>query len=335
MSLNVSSCANRFSGSNLRNIILQAGGPEETRMHSRMVRFPKTDAEGNNIRIEGQKTVVDQIAAAIEALVNEQESQTNDIAEVKPDKHRLLIGRGGETRRQLEQQFSVSINIPRQSETGPQRSQVRIAGKPENVEKAKAHILEITKDQEGESVNVPRRFHHAIADNGQFFRRLRGDHKVTVDHAGQRPPSKPSAPTPGRAATGDMPLITDDQESNANNHSWEAHDLHSSNEDGEIPWVLSGPSAEAVAAARAKLDRALEEATKQDTIGFLILPDPRAYRHVIGPAGAEINRIRKQTGTKIQVPRDQNKGEAIEITGSKDGVEGARDIILEIVQNNM
>lgn len=301
-----------------------------------MVRFPKTDAEGNSIRLEGQKSVVDSIYAAIEALVADQESQTNDVLEVKPDKHRLLIGRGGDIRRNLEQQFGVSINIPRQSETGPQRSQVRIAGQPSNVEQAKAHILEITKDQEGETVPVPRAFHHSIADNGQFFRRLRNDHKVTVDHAGQRPPPKPSAPAPSRstAAGAAMPLITDDPSESAGSHSWEAHDLHSSSEEGEIPWVLAGPSPEAIAAARAKLDRALEEAGRQDTMGFLILPDPRTYRHVIGPGGSEINRIRKETGTKINVPRDQSKGEAIEISGARAGVEEARDLILEIVASN-
>ncbi|KAK3691775.1 hypothetical protein LTR37_018433 [Vermiconidia calcicola] len=320
-------------GTNLRSIITEAGGPDDTRLHNRMIRFPKTEADGNSIRIEGQKSIVDKICASIQALVDEQESQTNDIAEVKPDKHRLLIGRGGETRRQLEQQFGVSINVPRQSESGPQRSQVRISGQPSNVEKAKAHILEMTKDMEGETVSVPRRFHHSIADNGQFFRRLRNDHKVTVDHAGQRPPPKPSTPTPSRANGDSMPLITDDPAANANSHSWEMHDLHSA-EEGDIPWVLAGPSQEAIASARAKLDRALEEAGKQDTMGFLILPDPRAYRHVIGPGGSEINRVRKQTGTKIQVPRDQSKGEAIEIAGAKAGVEDARDIILEIVQNN-
>ena len=297
-----------------------------------MIRFPKTDAEGNDIRIEGQKAVVDKICAAIQALVDEQESQTTDIVEVKPDKHRLLIGRGGETRRQLEQQFGVTLNVPRQSETGPQRSQVRIAGQPSNVEKAKVHILELTKDMEGETVSVPRRLHHSIADNGQFFRRLRADHKVTVDHAGQRPPPKPSAPAPSRANGGDaMPLITDDAASTAGSHSWETHALHSSTEEGEIPWVLSGPSTEAVSAAQAKLARALEEAKGQDTVGFLILPDPRAYRHVIGPGGSEINRIRKLTGTKIQVPRDQSRGEAIEIVGSQEGVEKAREVILEVV----
>ena len=299
-----------------------------------MIRFPKNEADGNSIRVEGQKAIVDQICASIQAIVDEQESQTTDIAEVKPDKHRLLIGRGGETRRQLEQQFGVSINVPRQNETGPQRSQVRIAGQPSNVEKAKAHILEITKDMEGETISVPRRFHHSIADNGQFFRRLRNDHKVTVDHAGQRPPPKPSTPAPSRANGASMPLITDDPAASANSHSWEAHDLHASSEEGEIPWILSGPSPEAIATARAKLDKALEEANKQDTIGFLSLPDPRAYRHVIGPGGSEINRIRKSTGTKIQVPRDQSKGEAIEIIGASPEVLEARDLILEIVQNN-
>jgi len=321
------------SGATLRNIVVKSGGPEDQRLHNRMVRLPKGEAEGNAIRIEGQKEIVDKIVAEIEAIVRDQDSRKDDIVEVKPDKHRLLIGRGGETRRNLEQQFNVSINIPRQSETGPQRSQVKIQGLPEDVEKAKAHILEITKEQDGETVSVPRKFHHGISDQGQFFRRLRNDHKVTVDHNGQRPPPKPAAPTPKRANGSAMPMITDDPADSAGSHSWESHDLHSSTEEGEIPWVLSGPSPEAVAAARAKLDRALEEASKQDTIGFLILPDPRAYRHVIGPGGSEINRIRKQTGTKIQVPRDQSKGEAIEITGTKTGVEEARDVILEIVQN--
>ncbi|KAF2485657.1 RNA-binding G protein effector of mating response pathway [Neohortaea acidophila] len=323
-------------GTTLRNIINQAGGPEDVRLHNRMVRFPRADAEGNTVRIEGQRTVVDQICTAIEALVAQHESQTNDVVEVKPEKHRLLIGRGGEIRRQLEQQFNVSINVPRQNESGPQRSQVRIAGQPGDVEKAKAHVLELTKEVEGETVQVPRRFHQSIADNGQFFRRLRNDHKVTVDHAGQKPPGKASAPTPSRAtgAGTAMPLITDDQTANLDQHSWETHDLHASTEEGDIPWVLAGPNPESISAARARLEKALEEARAHDTVGFLILPDPRTYRHVIGQGGSEINRIRKQTGTKIQVPRDQSKGEAIEIVGEKSGVEAARELILEVVGKN-
>ena len=300
-----------------------------------MVRFPKTDAEGNTIRIEAAKDIADKIVSAIESLVQEQESQTTTTLDVKADKHRLLIGRGGETRRQLEQQFSVTINVPRQTDTGPQRTQVKIAGQAEAVEKARAHIEEITKDQASETVQVPSHLHHSIADNGQFFRRLRNDHRVSVDHAGQKPPARSGAPKPTRASGGaDLPLITDDPSASANNHSWESHPLHSGSDDdtSSIPWVLAGPSDEAIAAARSKLERAIADAGKQDTIGYLILPDPRAYRNIVGPGGSEINRIRKQTNTKIQVPRDQSQGEAIEIVGMKEGVEEARDVILGIVR---
>lgn len=294
-----------------------------------MVRFPSADAEGNTIRIEGTKEVADKIVAAIEALVNQKENQVTEIVEVAPDKHRLLIGRGGETRRNLESQFNVSIDIPRQTVTGPQRSQVKVAGPPADVEKAMEHIANITKDQEGQTIQVPLKFHHTIADNGQFFRRLRNDHRVTVDHAGQRPPQRASAPTPRRG--GALPLITDDAAASNDNHSWELHSLHADAPEGDIPWVISGSSAEEVDKARARLEAALAEAGKQDTTGYLILPDPRAYRLVIGPGGTEINRIRKETGTKINVPRAQSAGEAIEITGTQEGVESARDIILGIV----
>ena len=132
-------------------MIMQAGGPDEPRLHNRMVRFPKTDAEGNTIRVEGQKAVVDNICAAIEALVRQQESQTTEIADISADKHPRLIGRGGETRRQLEQQFGVQINVPRQNEEGAARTQVKISGQPGDVEKAKAHIL-ASVDSKGISI---------------------------------------------------------------------------------------------------------------------------------------------------------------------------------------
>lgn len=293
-----------------------------------MIRFPKTEAEGNSIRVEGPRAVVESICSAIEKLVQEQESQTSDTIDVPQEKHRLLIGRGGEARRNLEQQFRVQINIPRQGESGP----VRIAGQPADVEKCKERIAEMTKEQSGETVQVPRSLHHSVANNGQFFRQLRNNHQVTVDHNGQKPPARTAAPAPSRSgAKGSMPLITDDPSSASESHHWETHPLHATGEDGDIAWVLSGPSAEAVAAAKAKLEKALQEAQKQDTVGFLILPDPRAYRHVIGQGGSVINKIRKDSGANIQVPKDQGSGEAISITGTSEGVGQAKEMILQVV----
>lgn len=297
-----------------------------------MVRFPRQESDENTVRVEGNKAIVDKIVASIEGFVNERENQTVEVVEIAPEKHRLLIGRGGETRKILESQFNVSIDIPRQSTQGHARSNVKIAGNPTDVEKAKNHVLTLVKNQEGETVQIPIRVHHRISDNGQFFRRLRTDHDVTVDHGGQQPPPRPApAQARSRMNGGALPLITDAPDSS--DHSWELLDHNDdSSEDGEIPWVLRG-QAEDVAKARAMLEKALEQAQQQSSTGYLILPDPRTYRFVVGPGGSQINSLRKQTGCKINVPRDQAKGEAIEIEGQREGVEKAKEMILELVKD--
>ena len=108
-----------------------------------MIRFPKTDADGNTIRVEGQKSIVDKICASIEAMVSDQESQTTDIAEVKPDKHRLLIGRGGETIKDLQERSGCHVNILGESKSVSGLRPVNLIGSPEAVRVAKDLILEI------------------------------------------------------------------------------------------------------------------------------------------------------------------------------------------------
>jgi polyribonucleotide nucleotidyltransferase len=313
-------------GSTLRDIVIKAGGPEDRRLQARYVQFPKQDADGSGIKIEGRRDVVDKIAASIEAFVGERESQVTETLDVPVEKHRTLIGRGGETKRQLESQFNVSLDIPRQ---GSGLTGVKLIGLPANVEKAKEHISSLAKDSHGEAIQIPRKYHHAISENGQFFRRLRNDHKVTVDHAGQHPPAKSKA-TNTRANTGALPLITDDAETAADAHSWTIVDIDSS-EEGDIPWVLKG-NQDNVEKAKKAISAALEQAQNNNSTGYLVLPDPSTYRLVIGTGGSKVNAIRKQSGCKINVPRDQARNEAIEIVGSREGCEKAKDLILVAVR---
>ncbi len=204
------------AGANLRELVVKAGGSDDRRELSRTIQFPKQETDGNTIRLEGRKTVVDAIVAQIEALVGQRKSQVTEVLDVPADKHRLLIGRGGESKRQMEAQFAVTVDVPRQG--GGQ--DVKITGQPADVEKAKAHILARLKEhqhqQHSETVQVPRALHHAVSAGGQFFRNARADYGVTVDHAGQAPPPRPQQPalsssSPGGAANGDkaaLPLIT-------------------------------------------------------------------------------------------------------------------------------
>jgi len=267
----------------------------------------------------------------MQAIIAERETQIVETIDVPTEKHRSLIGRQGETRKELERKFNVSIEIPRQ---GDGKTGVTISGQPKDVAKAKEHIQGLVKGEEGETVQVPKNLHHAISDNGQFFRKLKKDHQVTVDHAGHKLPPKPAAPSKTRPNGGALPLITDDQNTSADVHSWHTDSLLDSNLGGEIPWILRGPS-ENVSKAKDNLMAAIEQASKMTNIGYLVLPDPRTYRYVIGQGGNKVNSIRNQTGCKINVPRDQAKDEAIEICGSAEGVEKAKELILQAVKEGI
>ncbi|RDW78523.1 putative RNA binding effector protein Scp160 [Aspergillus mulundensis] len=320
-------------GANIRKLVAEAGGPTDSSA-SRLVRFPRAESDDTTIRLEGNGEIVDKIIAAIEQFVQEREDQVVVNLEVPPVQHRLLIGRGGDTRRGIESQFNITLDIPRQ---GSGRSDVKLKGPSTAVEQAKEHVLAMLKDQEGVSVDVPRHLHHAIADNGSFFRRLRNDYQVTVDHAGQQIPTKPSLEDSRGAVNGasSLPLITDEPTDALDAHSWKVVDnspvASDPSQSGTIPWVLAG-STDNVNKAKAALEKAIATSSQQSATGYLILPDPKTYRFVVGQGGSQINSIRKQTGCRINVPKDQAKGEAIEIKGSKENLDKARDLILEAVR---
>jgi rRNA processing protein Krr1/Pno1 len=315
-----------LAGSALRDIIISAGGSDDRRELARTVQFPKAEQDGNTIKIEGKADVVDKIIAAMQKIVTERESQTTEIIDVPTDKHRSLIGRGGETKKDLETKFAVSIDIPRQ---GSEQTGIKLTGLPAAVEKAKSHILDLVKDQEGVTVQVPKKLHHLIADNGSFFRKLRNDLQVTVDHAGNKLPAKPTQPA--NTANGSaLPLITDETD-DADVFSWHVVDLSDSAITGDIPWILRG-NADNLAKAKSTLEAAIEQSLKSTCTGYLGLPDPRKYRYVIGQGGSKVNSIRKATGCKITVPRDQSKDDKIEVVGTADGVEKARELILKAVK---
>ncbi|KAL2161967.1 hypothetical protein VTH06DRAFT_7752 [Thermothelomyces fergusii] len=317
-------------GSTLRDIIVKAGGSSDQREMARTIQFPKQDDDGDTIKVEGRSEIVNKIVARIEAMVAERESQITETLDVPVEKHKSIVGLGGETKRNIEAQFKVSIDVPRQ---GSDSTNVKIVGQPADVEKAKAHIEDLVKEQPGETVMVPRALHHAVSNNGQIFRKLKSEYRVTVDHAGQPIPPKPVAPTNARANGGSLPLITDDEDTIANAHSWKVVE-QASTEEGDIPWVLRG-SPENIEKAKQAIQSALDQASKQNATGYLVLPDPKTYRFVIGHGGAKVNSIRKQSGCKITVPRDQTQGDAIEIVGSKEGVEKAKDLILEAVKEGL
>lgn len=322
-------------GSNIQGIVAKAGAPGSSAEH---VRFPRQGEESDGLTVKGSPDVVEKILASIQAFVDEKESQISDTIDVPVNQHRELIGANGSTRKKLEEEYGVVLNVPRQ---GSGQTAVKITGHPERVAKAKEHISRITSKAQGETIMVPRAYHHAVAKNGSLFRELSRD-GIRIDHNGQKPPPKPkeaSRAARTRATNGDMPLITDQPGDEA--YAWDiiSNQDAANLEPGEIPWVIYGgrdASEEAIANAKRKIETLLQKASEPKHTGYLILPDPRLHRHIIGQGGSTINSIRKASGCDIQVPNKNagkgEDGEAITITGTEPGVLSARDLILEEIK---
>lgn len=279
--------------------------------------------------------MVDKIEAAINAFVEERQSRTTETLDVPVEQHRLLIGPNGATRRELEEKFKVSLDVPRR-DSG--RTDVKISGKADAVANAKAHIEKLTVQPEGRTVMVPRGLHHTISNDGRLFRDLSRS-GIKVDHKGQRPPPKPTS-TNGAAKRSNntaAPLITDDPADTAS-HSFDIILLGDpSDQSGEIPWLLvpSQSVQEAqLAEAQRQIEAAIAAASEPRHCGYLRLADPNLHRRIIGQGGKTINRIRKESGCDIQVPggaRSQNNGDEITILGPEEGVILAKDMILDIL----
>ncbi|EHY58019.1 Vigilin 1 [Exophiala dermatitidis] len=322
-------------GSNIQSIVTKAGGKGNS---AEYVRFPRPGVESDTLTVKGTADVVDKIVAAIQSFVDEKENEVTETVDVPRNQHRQLVGPGGANRKKLEKEFGVALNIPRQdsSATG-----VEIKGPAENVKKAKEHIQKITQQSEGQTIMVPRPLHHVVGKNGGLFREL-SSQGIRVDHKGHKPPSKPRDRGHGsrpRPSNGDLPLITD--QPGEEPYSWNivSNQHAQEGESGEIPWVIvadEGVPEETVAKATQKILSLIEKAKEPQYTGYLILPDSRVHRHIIGPGGRTINHIRKASGCDIQVPNKKaNKGDdgdAITIVGSKEGVEAARDLILEEIK---
>lgn len=278
---------------------------------------------------------MDKIFAALTAFVDERDNQTTETIDVPVTSHRELIGPNGSIRKKIEDDFGVTLNVPRQ---GSGQTGVKITGRAENVAKAKEHIQTKSVKPQGETILVPRGLHHTISKNGALFRELSRE-GIRIDHNGQKPPPKTAANAPAprqRTTNGDIPLITD--QPGAESYSWEivSNQDASSSEAGEIPWVIyanKDVTEETVSKTKQKIKSLLEKASVPQHTGFLILPDPRLHRHIIGQGGSTINSIRKQSGCDIQVPNKNSgrgeEGEAITIVGQEKGVLSARDLILE------
>lgn len=151
-------------------------------------------------------------------------------------------------------------------------------------------------------VSVPLKYHHAISQQGSFFRNLRS-YGVQVDQSAH--PQKSAVPThpPQNAAS---TARIDDAEEDAPESSWQVVPNYQDAEEGESEWTLKARDAAGLERAQIDIKTAIEQAEAMTHVGFLTLADRSAFPRIVGSKGSNVARLRAETGADITVSRDNN-----------------------------
>jgi hypothetical protein len=161
-----------------------------------------------------------------------------------------------------------------------------------------------------------------VSNEGRTKNQLRQRFQVYVGHDGAEIPPLSATPT-----NGDLGRIDDDE-----TYSWHVvEDPESTDE--TIPWKLRGSNDVNLQKAKAFIDELVSSNSEQgNCTGYLGIP-PEHHHLVIGKGGQRVSVVRDETGCQVDVPRRGDGNDIIVIRGSREGVEKARELIVEAVES--
>ena len=148
------------------------------------------------------------------------------------------------------------------------------------------------------TIPVPLKYHHSISQQGNFFKTLRS-FGVHVDQSVQ--PSQSAIPV-----RHEPPARIDDTSAEASGIEWELVLNNQDSEEGDSIWTLKGRDQASLDRAENLIKEAIENAARMSHIGFLTLADRSMFPKIVGTKGANVARLRNETGADITVSRENN-----------------------------
>ncbi|WWC91688.1 uncharacterized protein L201_006634 [Kwoniella dendrophila CBS 6074] len=217
-------------GSNLKDIIQTAGGPQEGYKQSGLITFPKSGDENMSlVKFRGDSKLIKKIKAELEKQLSTLKETIIVGVVVPQSQHASKIGRGGSALQDLQRKTGALIHFPgsRQyasvgeienaSELGdaPEGDIVKVIGTKEVVAKA-TELLQVSNerpartdsrqgrstpqnDYPSKSLSIPTKYYHAIAEQRNLIQQIRNVGAfITIPNA----PPKPTHPKPSAASNG-------------------------------------------------------------------------------------------------------------------------------------
>ncbi|KAF5320673.1 hypothetical protein D9619_001993 [Psilocybe cf. subviscida] len=323
-------------GQGLKDLISRCGGPSDTKLQAGLIRFPRQGETSEEVRIRGEPKLVQKIKDELESILVTLRDRVILGVEIPNAQHRVLIGRGGQHLNEVQDKFNVQIQFPGSRsyaqvgepenagdlEAVDAANLVKVSGPRAGCEQAiaqlKSNVKAAAPDTVSSTVQVPLKYYSAISQQGTFFRTLR-NFNVTVDN--------PEQPKNGGLPTRPAPSARIDDE--ASEFEWEIIPNYQDAEEGDSTWTLKARDQAGLDKAEGLIKQAIEHAAHLSHVGFLTLPDRSTFPRIVGSKGANVSRLRNETGADITVSRENS---TIIIIGTESEILAAKEAILKTVQ---
>ncbi|XP_006460828.1 hypothetical protein AGABI2DRAFT_221059 [Agaricus bisporus var. bisporus H97] len=330
-------------GQGLRELITRCGGPTDSKAQAGLVRFPRQGEPSDEVRIRGEPKLVNKIKVELEKATATLKDRVVLAVEVPSAQHRVLIGRGGQHLNELQEKTGAQIQFPGSrsySHVGEAENAadftevdagdiVKVSGPRAACDAAITELKGQVKPPAPEGVsttlNVPLKYHHAIAQQGAFYRNLRSI-GVRVEQSIQ--PTQAAVPTgPSSNAVPSARIDEEVEDESMANVKWVVEPNYQDTEEGESVWTLKAHDQEGLDKAQNLIAEAIKHAEQMSHVGYLTMPDKSSFPRIVGSKGVNVSRLRQETGADITVSREDT---TITIIGSEADIEAAKTAIIKI-----
>ncbi|KAF5380454.1 hypothetical protein D9615_004595 [Tricholomella constricta] len=332
-------------GQGLKDLVSRCGGPSDPRLQAGLIRFPRQGEPSDEVKLRGEPKLVIKLKAELEKAVAVLRERVILGVEIPAVQHRALIGRGGQHLNDLQNKRDVQIQFPGSrsyNQVGEPENMVDLAevdaadlvkvsgsraAAEATVEELKGQIKPPTPEGIVDTLTVPLKYHHVISQQGSFFRALRS-FGVHVDQSKQ--PSKSAVPTKPASTEAATARIDETEDEPALEVQWEVVPNYQNAEDGDSVWTLKARDQAGLGRAQNMIQEAIANAQRMSHVGFLTLPDRSVFPRIVGSKGANVARLRNETGADITVSREDS---TIVIIGSEPAIVAAKDAIVKMASN--
>ena len=313
------------------------------------INVPRINDESDVITISGTKEGIEKAEHEIRTMSDEQSRKAFERISIPKIYHPFILGPYNEGLNKMSEETGARINVPPQT---VQKDEIIITGEKEGVLQAKTQIEAICKEMEKKctcvAVEVPRAQHkYIVGQRGLTIQEilqvtgvsvempstdsttdtitLRGPH----DKLGNALSVVYQKANSIRSVHLDAPqwihkYIIGREGANIKEFSAEYPNIHVEFNEDKIK--IEGPP-EQVEKAQEQLEKIVQDYTRRLTFTEMTV-DPIYYKHIIGKAGANINRLKDDYEVVINIEEKDNLNR-IRIEGPADGVERAKQELLE------